>query len=153
MSLKTFEIINGDVALNMGGRPKQVVDLPKARQDVRRLLSIDTLFNGEGAGLDAELGQAPGSEFSFSAKIQARVRRAFSVHASLQQRHQLPDRSLSEQLARIARMYVVPASGQTFGSGKNAVTLNVPAETSYFLRVDVRTAASTEVSLATVLAT
>jgi hypothetical protein len=150
MTLKTFEIVDGDVVLAGTGRPRQLVNLTKARQDMRRMLSIEALPNGEGAGLDAELGNVPNSQFSFSAKIQARVRRAFGVHVSLQQRYQRTNRSAEEQLARIARMYVVPASGQTFGS--EGQVLRVPSKTSFLLRVDALTAAGTDVSLATTLA-
>jgi len=81
---KTFQITNGDVLLDdRNGRPIEVEGRLKTRQDIGEMLSIETKYDGFGAGLIELIGIViPLGGFALRAEIQRRIQNAVAVRQS-----------------------------------------------------------------------
>lgn len=114
--------MNGDVVRSSAtGRLAFLTDTAKAAQSLARLGGLN---RPQGAGLSEVISTVPENEFALSAAIQTNIQNAFDALVSAQRSAQLNDRSTSERLATIVRMYVTPAN---FGGG------NVKTSYAYFV--------------------
>jgi hypothetical protein len=124
---KTLEIFNGDAIIGRStGRLKTVVDKPKARQHMKRLLELN---KPHGAGIDEHVGTVPETEFELSANVQRDIIDAFDQLVQDYATFQLADRTAEERLVSLASIFVVPA------------IFDKPSKTGYAVRVDALTAA------------
>ena len=134
---KTLQIVRGDIVKTSTGRLGTIAELTKARQRMRRLL---TLRRPQGAGIFDLVGTTPESSFELSSDLQTKVREAFSALTQAELQFQAGSRTLDERLEVITRMFVVPAK---LGGA--------PSKTGYAFRVDARTASGEPVNVAGVL--
>ena len=133
---KTFQITDGDVLLDdRNGRPIEVEGRIKTRQDIDEMLSIETKYDGFGAGLIELVGMiAPLGGFALRAEIQRRIQNAIVVVQSLQNRYQRSKRTRDEMIYGLAGVEVVPVRDNT---GALSVT-----DTSF--KVEILTLAGSE---------
>ena len=112
---KTFQITDGDVLLDdRNGRPIEVEGRIKARQDIDEMLSIETKYDGFGAGLIELVGMiVPLGGFALRAEIQRRIQNAIVVVQSLQNRYQRSKRTRDEMIYGLAGVEVVPVRDNT----------------------------------------
>ena len=111
----TFEIANGDVVLDIqNGQPKEVTGNIKTRQDLKEVLSIETKYDGFGAGLVDIVGTLmPLGGFSLRAEITRRIRGTISVMQSLQNEFQRRYRTDDEIIYGLAKVQVVAVRDNT----------------------------------------
>jgi len=123
----TFEIANGDVVLDtQNGQPKEVTGKVKTRQDLKEVLSIETKYDGFGAGLDDIVGtMMPLGGFSLRAEITRKIRGTIAVMQSLQNQFQRQYRTNDEIIYGVANLQVVAVRDNTGALSKTDSSFSV----------------------------
>ena len=119
----TFEIANGDVVLApQNGQPKEVTGKIKTRQDLKEVLSIETKYDGFGAGLIDIVGTLmPLGGFS----LRAEIRGTIAVMQSLQNEFQRSYRTDDEIIYGLASLQVVAVRDKTGALSKTDTSFTV----------------------------
>lgn len=134
---QTIQIANGDWVIDRRtGRPTLISGRTKLRQDVRELLSIETLPNGFGAGLDELVGQDV-DPVGFKTEVQRAIRNAVLAMQRLQDQFLASRRTASERIAAITKLTVQSVN---LGGGTT--------KTGYSFQLTVRPVAGEAVTVA-----
>lgn len=130
----TFKIVRGDVVIDRTtGRPVQVENREKLRQDVAQLLTQRPNSDGFGAGLDDLIG-IPTDPYTIRAQISRNIRASVRVMQQLQDQFHYTKRTKEERLQTIASLTV----GESQQNGQ-------PARTTFAFRLSVLSVAGFEV--------
>ena len=104
---QTFLIKNGDVAISaMTGAPYMITDRDALRQDLLEDLSINTLYNGFGAGISSLVGFVPFDPAPFTMTVDNFIRNSVNAMKTLQQSVLSIRRPLGEQITGISFLRV-----------------------------------------------
>jgi hypothetical protein len=112
----TFKITAGDVAISaMNGRPVIISGQAKLKQEIQELLTIETLENGFGAGLDSLVGSVPTGAVAFHLFVDQRIRHSVDVLTAIKRRNRA-QHSTDEVIEKIAYLVVSrsPSSPKDF---------------------------------------
>lgn len=104
---QTFLIKNGDVVIsNMSGTTYMVTGRTALRQDLLENLSINTIYNGFGAGIPGLVGFVPLDPTPFTMAVDRMIRNSINTMMNLQQATLSIYRPTDEQITGISFLRV-----------------------------------------------
>jgi hypothetical protein len=103
----TFKIQDGDFVDNSAtGRPIMLMDRDAVKQSIGENLSIKTLSNGFGAGIQGLVGTIPVDDTTMTMMLDSKIRNSITAMISLQTQNDVT-RTTTEKLTGISFLKVV----------------------------------------------